>query len=128
LNPIQTDEPCALASNRAGFLGALRLTAGRIFAATLLATRFANVGNCRPSTTREWLYTGLAQKGQTQQQKSDCDEALHGKSKLLFPLRHSFSMCKLSRNAGRIWLLVAQPLCYKAFFKLDTSASKNSIA
>jgi hypothetical protein len=82
--------------NRRGFLLTLCLTAGRSFAAAFLAPRIAGAGICCRCTARERLYSGLAQKGQTQQQKSDCEEALHEQASSVW-LRHSLAKCKLCR-------------------------------
>jgi hypothetical protein len=82
--------------NRRGFLRTLCLTAGRSFAAALLAPRIACAGICRRCTTRERLYSGLAQKGQTQQQKSDCEKALHEQANSV-SFTSSLAKCKLCR-------------------------------
>jgi len=68
--------------DRRGFLGTLCLTAGRTLAAALFAAKIAYVGISDRRTTREWLYSSLALKAQTKQQKSNCEEALHGTTKL----------------------------------------------
>src|SRR6476659_3407410 len=62
--------------DRSRFFCALCMTARRTRAATLLAASITYSGISHRRSTREWFYSGLAQKGQTQQQ-SDCEDTLH---------------------------------------------------
>src|SRR5208282_2923711 len=83
-NPMHIDQPWSAGVNRRGSFCALCLTATRILAATLLAASIVYAGISHRRSAREWFYTGLAKKGQTQQQKSDCEDTPHGTSPLSF--------------------------------------------
>jgi hypothetical protein len=96
-NPVQADHRAAVVVQRRGFFRPICLTAGRILAAAFLASRIACPGIRHRRTTRECLHLSLTQKGQTQQQISGYEEALHE----TIPrqcLRHSRPMCKLSQG------------------------------
>ena len=60
------------------------LAARGVLAAALLAPRITGAGIRHRRTARKWIYPSLTQKGQTQQQKSDGEEALHGTSHRVF--------------------------------------------
>jgi hypothetical protein len=77
-NPVQANHRAAVVVQRRGFFRPICLTAGRILAAALLASRIACPGISYHRTTRECLHLSLTQKGQTQQQISGYEEALHG--------------------------------------------------
>jgi hypothetical protein len=77
-NPVQADHRAAVVVQRRGFFRPICLTAGRILAAAHLASGIACPGISHRDTTRECFHLSLAQKGQTQQQISGYEEALHG--------------------------------------------------
>ena len=70
--------------NRRGLFCALCPTATRILAAALLAASIVYAGISHRRSAGEWFYSGLAKKGQTQQQKNDCEDTLHGTGILSF--------------------------------------------
>src|SRR5271166_6252522 len=75
---MRNDQPRSGGVNRRGFFCALCLTATRILAAALLAASIVYAGISHRRPAREWFYSGLAKKGQTQQQKNDCEDTLRG--------------------------------------------------
>ena len=97
---MRNDRPWSAGVNRRGLFWALCFTARRILAAALLAASIVYAGISNRRSAREWFDSGLAKKGQTQQQKNDCEDTLHGTG--LLSLRHSLTICKLSRCSRRI--------------------------
>jgi len=75
---MRNDQPWSAGVNRRGLFCALCFTARRILAAALLAASIVYAGISHRRSAREWFYSGLAKKGQTQQQKNDCEDTLHG--------------------------------------------------
>jgi hypothetical protein len=81
---MRNDRPWSAGVNRRGLFCALCLTARRILAAALLAASIVCAGISHRRSAREWFDSGLAKKGQTQQQKNDCEDTLHGTDLLPF--------------------------------------------